>query len=56
VASNNQFKVVLLNMKQEDLLNFIWVYDQYVQNLNTDEYPVTIESFYKNFYKTQLIK
>lgn len=56
MASSKQFKLILGNMNQEDILNFIWVYDQYVQNLNDDEYPLTIESFYKTFYKTQLIK
>ena len=53
-ASSNEFKVVLLNMTSNEVLNFIWVYDQYVQCLSDGESPVNLEDFYHKLYKNYL--
>jgi hypothetical protein len=59
MASSNAFKIVLANMQHEELLNFIWIYDQYVQSVVNDiddegAFPLNIERFYHEVYKKQL--
>ena len=59
MAANNKFKIILANMAQDDVLNFIWVYDQYICDTNYyreesedwNESPLNIEEFYNEFYK-----
>jgi hypothetical protein len=58
-SASDKFKIVLLNMQQEELLNFIWAYDQYIKSINNiriekeqwDICPLNIEDFYKDVYK-----
>lgn len=54
-ASGNKFKIILMNMQSSDRLNFIWLYDQYVQTIcagkDENSMPCTIEDFYHNMYK-----
>jgi hypothetical protein len=59
MASSNAFRFVLANMQREQLLNFIWIYDQYVQNIvdsidDEGAFPVNMERFYHDVYKKQL--
>lgn len=57
--ATNKFKIVLNNMKQEEILNFIWMYDQYVQQINLireeeedwNMFTLNIEEFYNKVYK-----
>lgn len=61
LSSSEQFQVILGHMSRQELLNFIWVYDQYVQEVTSGKYgedarPLNIEDFYKELYKAQLIK
>lgn len=61
MVSNNKFKLILNNMRQEEVLNFIWTYDQYVsltnkeRDLNEDWNisPLNIEDFYQKMYKRE---
>lgn len=58
-ASDESFKKVLEAMEHIDRLNFIWMYDQYVQGqceIDPDSIPVidTIEDFYYSIYKPQI--
>jgi len=59
-ASHKGFKKVLESLHHIDRLNFIWMYDQYVQTQCeiSDGSPVvdTIEDFYFNIYKPQIQK
>jgi hypothetical protein len=54
-SASNQFKVVLMNLNQEELYNFIWMYDQYVTNMvdyeDDEGRPVNIEEFYPLYKK-----
>lgn len=58
-SASEQFKTVLMDMKQDDVFNLIWLYDQYVCMTNemreeTEEYdisPMNIEDFYHQSYK-----
>jgi hypothetical protein len=59
-ASGSGFKKILEEMDHLDRLNFIWMYDQYVQtvcDVDIDAWqvvPDTIEEFYHNTYKPQI--
>lgn len=59
MKTSEKFKIILMNMEQEKLLDFIWMYDQYVSGINCikdDEEdwnisPLNIEDFYSMMYK-----
>lgn len=58
-SSSSKFKIILLNMKQEELLDLICRYDQYVSNMNEiraeDEdcnmFTLNLEDFYYQVFK-----
>jgi hypothetical protein len=60
-TASDRFKLVLMNMKQEDVLNFIWLYDQYVCKMNElreeeedwNIFTLNIEDFYHQVYKSE---
>ena len=64
MSADNKFKIILLNMEQEEVLNFIWLYDQYVVSINemrTEEEvwdldPLNIEEYYHQVYKENFKK
>lgn len=61
MSNSEQFQAILWNASRQTLINFILVYDKYVQNATSGKYgedarPLNIEEFYKELYKAQLIK
>lgn len=62
MSSTDKFKLVLRNMNFEEALNFIWLYDQYVVEINNlreeqedwDVVPLNIEDYYHDIYKFEL--
>lgn len=61
-SASNKFKLILGNMEREQLLNFIWCYDQYVKDIDKErdeeeDYnmsPVNIEDFHRLMYKGKM--
>ena len=60
METTNKFKMILMNMTQDEVLNFIWMYDQYVEQLNEirveeEDWNIStggIELFYNEVYKS----
>lgn len=59
MKATGKFKIIMANMEREQLLNFIWVYDNYVDLVlhemkseeDWDVSPLNIEDFYHEVYK-----
>lgn len=52
-----KFRTALANMSQDELLNFIWLYNEYikeVEKINKEEgedyFPVQIDEFHRTLY------
>lgn len=60
-SASNEFKDVLEDLYLDELLNFIWLYDQYIlrvseMRIEKEEYdisPLNIEEFYNLVYSVQ---
>ncbi|PFK06971.1 hypothetical protein COI98_29030 [Bacillus cereus] len=53
-----KFRTELANMSQEALLNFIWLYNEYIKEVEEinlkegkDYYPVQIDEFHRTAYQ-----